>query len=86
MDWLEEEKKKLGQIMDPVTKYTKMWPKHKMWELGNEGVQCTYDLMGDFDPHSIYEESTEQDPKGKGKMGSFKIKIKGVQVEEAKET
>lgn len=61
-----------------------MWLRHKLWELENEGVQCTYELMGDLDPHSTSEESTEQDPQGKGKLDShFKIKIKGVQEEEA---
>lgn len=73
--------------MDPLTKFTRMWLRHKLWELENEGVQCTYELMGDLDPHSPSKESTEQDPKGKGKLDSpFKIKIKGVQEEEVQET
>lgn len=42
--------------------------------------------MGDLESHSTSEESTEQDPKGKGKVSShFKIKIKNVQAEEVQE-
>lgn len=86
IDWLEEEKIELGQLMTPVIKYTKLWLKHKMWELESEGVQCTYDLMGDLESHSSSEESSEQDMKGKGKVSSpFKIKVKEVQAEEAQE-
>lgn len=59
MDWLEKEKTKLKQLMDPVIKVTKMWLKHTIREFENEGVKCTYNLMGDLDSHSTFEESTE---------------------------
>lgn len=86
VDWLQEERKKLGQITDPITKCTKLCLKHKIWELEKEGVQCTYDLMGDLDPHSTSKESTKQDPMDKVKVNSpFKIKIKDIQIEKAQE-
>lgn len=72
--------------MTLMIKYTKLWLKHKMWELESEGVQCTYDLMGDLEFHSTSEESAKKDPKGKGKVSSpFKINIKDVQVDEVQE-
>lgn len=38
IEWLEEEKIELENIMNPVIKYAKLWLKHKIWELEIEGV------------------------------------------------
>jgi hypothetical protein len=37
IDWLEEEKTKLDPINATIIKYTKLWIKHKIWELDSEG-------------------------------------------------
>lgn len=81
---MEEEKIKLEQINVPVIKYSKLWIKHKILELDTQGKQYTYDSMGCLESQSTSED--EQDPKGKGKVGSpFKIKIKGGQTETREE-
>lgn len=86
IDWLEEEKIELEQLMTLIIKYTKLWLKHKMWELESEEVQCTYDLMDDLESHSTSEKLAKQDPKGKGKVSSpFKTKIKDIKAEEVQE-
>lgn len=39
IDWLEEEKTEFEQITAPVLQDTKLWIKHKIWELDNRGMQ-----------------------------------------------
>lgn len=85
IDQLEEEKIELEKINAPVIKYTKLWIKHKIWELDSEGKQYTYDFMGDLESHSTSKEE-EVNSKGKEKVGSpLRIKTKGAQVEAEKE-